>query len=324
MSSAMPSINPVVGFARRKATAARYIARQEFHRLCRKNDFAWRYIANLNSWFEFQKHRAPLSALQQRVLTDLVKNGISQTSIEEFFGDGALFIELQRAVEKREAELGGAIANRRFQTSQGDAIKSYLISLFDRKHTYQPNDIFIRIASHSQIVALANAYFGMFTKLCYCNVWHNFPMCGEPRESQLWHRDPEDRYILKLFVYLTDVDERSGPTYYAPGTHAKGPIKKIPEATLRKEGSAYNLRSDDAQMAKVVPVQQWIRALGPKGTMLFIDTSGFHKGGFVRDNDRILYNCMFNSSATSYPASLRPKLSSIPKLGRAESYLLGD
>ena len=58
--------------------------------------------------------------------------------------------------------------------------------------------------------------------------------------------------------------------------------------------------------------------------MLFVDTRGFHKGGLVRQHDRILYNCMFNSRATTFPKSARPKLSHLPKLGPAESYLLED
>src|SRR5207302_3788704 len=99
---------------------------------------------------------------------------------------------------------------------------------------------------------------------------------------------------------------------------------RLPEMTLRKEGPAYNYRSDDEQMARVVSKDKWITAIGPKGTMLFVDTSGFHKGGLVRQKDRILYNCMFNSVATSYPVSLRPKLSRLPMLGRAESFLLQD
>ncbi len=324
MTTGAPSTNPVLQFARRKAAAARYIARQEFHRLCRKNDFAWRYVANLNAWLEFQKFRTPLSKLQERVVGQLVEHGIALTSVAEFLEDVSLFPELERAVEQREAALARTVASSRLRTSVDSEIKTYLISLFDRKHLFEPSDVYIRLACRPEVVTLVNAYFGMLTKLYYCNVWHNFPMRGEPRESQLWHRDPEDRYILKLFVYLTDVDEGCGPTYYAPGTHARGSIKKIPEASLKKEGPAHNYRTNDAQMEKVVPREKWMAALGPKGTMLFIDTSGFHKGGLVRDKDRILYNCMFNSPATSYPTSLRPRLSSIPELGPVESYLLQD
>src|SRR5262249_7951019 len=152
----------------------------------------------------------------------------------------------------------------------------------------------------------------------------NLPMRGKARESQLWHRDPEDRYILKLFVYMTDVDEQSGPLSYAPGTHARGLVKKTPAATLCKEGPAYNYRTDDDQMAKIVRQQDWITAVGPKKTMVFVDTSGFHKGGLVRSHDRILYNCMYNSLATTYPKSLRPKLTRLPTVGKAETFLLQD
>ena len=318
------SANPLLRIARRKATAATYLARKEFYRVCRKTDFTWRYIANLSAWLEYQRVRKPLNAVQQRLLSDLALDGIALTSVDEFLSDPSLFEELERGVETREAALADEITTARTSTDIEGEIKSYLISLFERRHVFDPDDIFIRFAVQPEIASLANSYFGMLTKLFYCNVWHNLPMRGEPRESQLWHRDPEDRYILKLFVYLTDVDEQSGPLSYAPGTHAKGSIKTAPEATLCKEGAAYNYRTDDKQMARVVGRENWITAVGPKRTMLFVDTSGFHKGGLVRQNDRVLYNCMFNSLATSYPRSLRPKLSRVPNLGRAEAFLLQD
>ena len=316
--------NSLLRVGQRKAAAAKYLARKEFYRLCRKTDFTWRYVANFSPWMEYQKIRKPLTNIQQRVLNDLKRDGIALTSADEFLQDSSLFEELANAVQTRETLMADDIARARAKTEEEGDIKTYLVSLFERQHVFDPNDIFIRFAVLPEIAALVNNYFAMLTKLFYCNVWHNLPMRGEARESQLWHRDPEDRYILKLFVYMTDVDELSGPTSYAPGTHTMGSVKEVPEATLCKEGPYHNYRTDDDQMAKVVSREKWITATGPKKTMMFVDTRGFHKGGLVRQHDRILYNCMFNSLATTFPKSVRPKLSHLPKLGPAESYLLED
>lgn len=314
----------IANFTQRKVAAVKYIARQEFYSLCRRSDLAWRYLGNLGPLLEYRKVQTRLTAVQERVLSDLRRDGVALTHTDEFLQDPSVFDELAEAVARREELMAEVIASARASTEQESEIKSYLVSLFERRHVFQSDDIFIRFAVLPEIASFVNSYFGMLTKLCYLNVWHNLPMRGSARESQLWHRDPEDRYILKLFVYLTDVGEGSGPTYYAPGTHMLGPIRQQPESILCQEGPALNQRTTDEQMAKVVSSDKWVKAIGPRKTILFGDMRGYHKGGLVRENDRILYHCMYNSQATTFPKSGRPLVSSLPKLGRAESYMLQD
>ena len=59
-----------------------------------------------------------------------------------------------------------------------------------------------------------------------------------------------------MFVYLTDVDEGTGPLTYAPGTNSDGSIKVLPEH-FRKEGTMAR-RSTDEQMRDVFPEESWI------------------------------------------------------------------
>ena len=112
------------------------------------------------------------------------------------------------------------------------------------------------------ILQIANAYFGMYTRLRVYNVWRNFVSVAAPRNSQLWHRDPEDRYVLKAFVYLSDVDDGAGALTYAAGSHGKGELRRQPAFTRTKQDRAR--RSNDAQMAEVVPPERWVRRTGLK------------------------------------------------------------
>src|SRR5262249_25761692 len=168
-----------------------------------------------------------------------------------------------------------------------------------------PSDILVRFALQPEVLAIANSYFNMLTKLRSYNVWHNFPTHAPPRESQLWHRDPEDRCVLKMFVYLTDVDEGAGPLSYVPGTHSLGTVKTAAQSEIFREGRSYVHRSNDTQINEVVPKNQWITAVGPKGTVVFVDTRGYHKGGFAVERERILYTCMFLSKASSCPEGFK-------------------
>jgi hypothetical protein len=117
-----------------------------------------------------------------------------------------------------------------------------------------------------------------------------------------------------MFVYLTDVDEGAGPLSYAPGTHAQGIVKADPKAKLIREGNgnAKVRRSDDMQMSAVVPAESWITATGPKGTIVFADTRGFHKGGLARQRDRIVYMCAFTSKASTLLEDLFERKLPIP------------
>lgn len=50
-------------------------------------------------------------------------------------------------------------------------------------------------------------------------------------------------------------------------------------------------------MAEVLPKVKWIQATGPRGTIIFADTRGYHKGGLARERDRLMFLCMFTSQA---------------------------
>src|SRR5262249_40807299 len=144
------------------------------------------------------------------------------------------------------------------------------------------------------ILKVANSYLGMCARLRFYNVWQTFSTNAEARESQLWHRDREDRLIFKAFVYLEDVPEFAGPFTYALGSHPKGNEKRKPRSFL-EDGVE---RSTDAQMAEVIPPERWVSGVGQKGTIVFADTRGYHKGGLARTEDRIMYTCMFTSPAS--------------------------
>lgn len=94
---------------------------------------------------------------------------------------------------------------------------------------------------------------------------------------------------------MKDVEDGTGPFTYAPGTHRKGAYWNRRPASFNENNI---LRSTDAQMNAVVPQEKWIRATGKKGTIIFADTRGYHKGGEARTDNRLMYTCMFTSPAS--------------------------
>lgn len=264
----------------------------------RHTELLWRYGFNFLPSVNYKLHsNGKLKDVVSDVIKNLNENGIAITNIEELFGESKEFAEIDSTVKTilndREEELKILKAAANDVKTVGE--KTFNVELFGSLLNFEQDDVLAKFALQETLLNIADAYFGMLVKLRYYNVWLTFATDGESRESQLWHFDREDNYILKIFMYLGDVDEGAGPFTYAPKTHRKGKLRNVnPEHFF--EGVVQ--RSTDEQMAAVVPREDWIKAVGKKGTIVFADTRGFHKGGEAREKDRLMYTCMFTSAAS--------------------------
>jgi hypothetical protein len=261
----------------------------------RRNEFTWRYMLNLGptvSWALSARHRLPDEC--GRVLADLNNHGVALTTADRLFSKGDAFAELRRTFDRLMNEQAAEVdaVRRAALSDERHEQKPFLLSLLGEHPRLDPASPYGRFALSPEVSGIAQAYFGMRVALRHYNIWCTF-VTGKPAsQSQLWHRDPEDRYILKVFVCLGDVDENTGPFTYAAGTHPKGTVKREPEF-LFKDGKTP--RSSDEQMAALVPSEKWVRGIGPAGTMIFADTRGLHKGGLARSRERYLYTAEFTS-----------------------------
>jgi hypothetical protein len=259
------------------------------------SEFTWRYVLNFQPTVSYVGSRAKLSDEATRVLHCLNSDGVAITSVDALLGSKSCYPELVRAVDQLEVDKIAEIAAFRasmLSSDDGPNRKKYVVSLLSDARRLDPGEIYTRFALQDPIRQVVNAYYGMYVSLRFCNVWHNFVTQKPPCESQLWHRDPEDRFVIKVFVLMCDVDAGTGPFTYAAGSHPKGHLARHP-AYLHKDGETP--RSNDDQMAEVVSRDRWITGIGPRGTIIFADTRGYHKGGLSRERDRILYLCEFFS-----------------------------
>lgn len=263
----------------------------------RSNDFVWKHCLNLHPSISYRfGEKTRLDPTSARILNSLNADGIAVAHINDLPGGATAFAVLQNAVEEL-LVVSGEKFNDRSVIDIGGPIgsKSFNKELLGSEVDFDPASIFAQFALQESLLNIANAYFRMYVKLRYYNVWHTRPSCAPARESQLWHFDREDNFILKVFLYLRDVDADSGPFTYAPGTHRRGDHwGRQPKYFL--EGSVK--RSRDEDMERVIPKEEWITGTGTQGTIIFADTRGFHKGGDARKGDRLMYTCMYTSPAS--------------------------
>jgi hypothetical protein len=263
----------------------------------RRKEFFWRYGFNFLPSLNYRLAADACGEAARRVVRNLDRDGIAVASVDELPGAKNLFAELESKVaeimETRRVELDELKSRANRTDKIGE--KTFNVELLGSEVEFEPESVFARFALQESFLDIADSYFKMLVKLRYYNVWNTFATSAAPRESQLWHYDREDNYILKIFVYLKDVGDGAGPFTYAPKTHRKGVLSgKEPEYFVEKGVR----RTTDEQMAAVVAPEKWIKGTGKKGTIIFADTRGFHKGGEARTDDRLMFTCMFTSPAS--------------------------
>ncbi|BAT51432.1 hypothetical protein NOS3756_03550 [Nostoc sp. NIES-3756] len=99
------------------------------------------------------------------------------------------------------------------------------------------------------------------------------------KKSRLWHLDKEDRKMLKIIIYLNDIDEDGGPFQYIPKSFTPSITKSL------KYDDGY---IKDEIMEQVVSSSIWQSCIGASGTVIFVDTANiFHKGKLPLSEDRL-------------------------------------
>jgi hypothetical protein len=125
--------------------------------------------------------------------------------------------------------------------------------------------------------------------------WYSVPQPAEATRisSQRWHRDYNDKHLLKAFLYLVDVDEGMGPFQYVPGSQPGGPYAE--EWGWEPLGQNY---PTEEELESRIPASAVHTFVGPKASLLFCNTAGFHRGGFSTTNPRVLATVTYSSPAS--------------------------
>ena len=132
----------------------------------------------------------------------------------------------------------------------------------------------IRFALRSEVLAAVSRYLGVVPLLSAIAVYHSDTTEAAPASSQLYHCDGDDVTQVKVFVYCTDVDARSGPLTILDASTSR--------QVLQHTGYEFRDRLTDDQVRQAMSAVQEHAILGPVGTTVFVDTSRcFHYGSRV-------------------------------------------
>lgn len=135
--------------------------------------------------------------------------------------------------------------------------------------------------NNEKILAIVEKVLGAKPTLSNLSVWWSYPGHDKPQEAENFHRDVDDLRFIKLFIYLTDVDMKSGPHVFIPKSHNHMGYRKIRRYTdqeierdFGKDGIKY--------------------FTGKQGTAFLENTFGLHKGQLPHSKRRLLFQAQYS------------------------------
>lgn len=253
-----------------------------------------RVLSNRSSRRHFAGAMPELDDLQRRVVGELAVDGYCVLPFTDLVSDPASWtaIEAQAATFVSETEKGLAGDGEALRVRAG---KEFVVRLHSYGVELGLDDPWFAVCASRRMLDIANTYLELWSKLEYVDLWYSVPQPPDASRvaSQRWHRDFNDKHLLKAFLYLVDVDEDTGPFEYVPGSAPGG--RYADAWPWRPLGENY---PPEGELEKRIPEDGIRTFTAPKGTLVFCNTAGFHRGGFATGRPRVLATVTYSSPAS--------------------------
>lgn len=255
---------------------------------------------------KFQKSRKLPSGTRQAIVNELVEKGYAIRALSDFL----IATELDE-IQLTSNRIRRGLRDHRCTSNTVDKSGKNFLVRQSSVRAVEMTDPLVRFVAAGFALDIAREYFSQEVRLTNIDYWLNFPTKENsgPVGSQAWHRDYEDRKVLKVFIYLEKVSASNGPFHYVEDTHSHGQwYQNFP--TKPPLGVVVN----DSDITRSFPEEKIKAFYVDSGTVLFADTAGLHKGGFCEIDERFI----FTATYTSFAGISQPLPALIEK-GTAES-----
>ena len=215
-----------------------------------------------------------LTGIDAKIVSALEKDGIFITTIEA----------LGLANGDRVVGEAKALAESFAQEAHEQIAKGEVFTFVPPDRVIDYPSIYL-LGLQDRLLDIAESYIGL--PPAYDGVTINYTVAdGREVSTRKWHRDWEDRRMLKVALYLHDVDEDAGPFQM---------IKRQDTMQNDHDGFNYELADHATLVERLGPsyADDIISCCGPAGTVIFTDTARFfHRGkpATARDRMAIFYS----------------------------------
>jgi Phytanoyl-CoA dioxygenase (PhyH) len=125
-----------------------------------------------------------------------------------------------------------------------------------------------------------------------------------PNENQfgtlLWHKDSEDRRMVKAIIYLTDVEEKHGPFEYVPLSLTSATNLNYYRIYYKLWKAGY-VGINDEQLEPIIPKSAWKSCPGPAGTVILTDPRTALHHGTLRSEERAALFYVYTANPPKRP-----------------------
>ena len=164
---------------------------------------------------------------------------------------------------------------------------------FQFRNTQLVNHSLIQdLAFDPSLLRIANKFLKTKPVLDIISMWWSLPFSRKAADkaAQKYHFDMDRFKFMKFFFYLNDVGANNGPHCYV-----KGSTTNIPKPILEDR------RIEDEEIAQNYSAQNIIELKGEAGSIMAVDTRGFHKGKTLTTGKRLLLQLQFSNSVFGAP-----------------------
>ena len=235
-----------------------------------------RKIATLSSDFEYHvarwKHSRNLPALEgsdRHILNALKKDGVCVTTLADLGFHSSS--ELLKAAHHQLSQM----ENLNNDHIEQKLPQIYTVTGLPEFYAWGIEKRLLNIIEN--YIGLPIAFHGVHLRKDFNNK-HQFG-------TLLWHSDAEDRRIIKIIIYLNDVEEKTGPFEYIPRSLTPLFSWNYFQLYYKLWKSGY-MGIDDEEVKPVIPKSAWKSCPGPAGTVILVDTKNTLHHGTVRTEDR--------------------------------------
>ncbi len=143
------------------------------------------------------------------------------------------------------------------------------------------------LANAPFILSIVEAFLGCRPTIGYLASWWSFAADGPAQAAERFHRDVDDWRFVKLFIYLTDVDDVTGPHIYVQHSANDARLTKIRRYT-------------DPEVSDAFGESCILRIKGAAGSAFLENTFGLHKGEPVSAGHRLIFQAVYSISGLPY------------------------
>lgn len=148
-----------------------------------------------------------------------------------------------------------------------------------------------------KILSIANDFFGVAPAFTYLKIVRNFANDADEFDTQHFHIDENSSKILKVFIYLNDVDENGGPFCYVKKSHKD-----------KEKYWGIQPRWSHKEIEEIFGQNNIKKLTAKKGDVIIANTNGFHRGIKPISYDRniiIINYCIHEEYSFNYKKDLK-------------------